>query len=125
MLSESVDPALSRLRKQAALEEDPKRLRIIAAEILRVTKKKHPPSNPCAGTIRNLRTKLRLSQAQLAARLNCSAMAVSRWERGLQEPPTRCLLEMGIMAGRTHGWTLWNLAGITIGDARLMVNGPA
>ena len=37
--------------------------------------------------IMNFRNSLKLSQSELAKRLGSSAMGVSRWERGTQEPP--------------------------------------
>jgi DNA-binding XRE family transcriptional regulator len=39
-----------------------------------------------ASTIKAARRKLRLSQSELAEKLETSAMAVSRWERGEFEP---------------------------------------
>jgi DNA-binding transcriptional regulator YiaG len=70
--------------------------------------------------ITRLRKSLNLSQDQFGRRLNCSAMAVSRWERG-QRPPTACLLAMGKIAGPPRGWYFWNVAGITIEDVRAML----
>jgi DNA-binding transcriptional regulator YiaG len=70
--------------------------------------------------IKRLRKSLDLSQDQFGRRLNCSAMAVSRWERG-QRPPTACLLAMGKIAGPPSGWYFWNIAGITIKDVRIML----
>jgi len=70
--------------------------------------------------IKRLRKSLKLSQDQFGRRLNCSAMAVSRWERG-QRPPTACLLAMGKIAGPPRGWYFWNVAGITIKDVRVML----
>ena len=122
--SEDVSTALRRLRRQAATENNPEKLRTIAAQMLRVLKKDSPSSpHPCAQQVRELRKKLKLSQMQLATRLNYSAMAISRWERGLQEPPTRCLIEMGKMAGPKQGLAFWKMAGITIEDVRAMLNG--
>ena len=122
--SEDVSTALRRLRRQAASENDPEKLKIIAAQILRVLKKDPPPPpHPCAQQVRELRKKLKLSQMQLATKLNYSAMTISRWERGPQEPPTRCLIEMGKLAGPSQGWAFWKMAGITIEDVRAMLNG--
>ena len=121
--SEDVSTALRRLRRQAAAENDPEKLKTIAAQILRVLKKDPPPPRrTCAQRVRELRKKLKLSQMQLATRLNYSAMAISRWERGLQEPPTRCLIEMGKLAGPKQGLAFWKMAGITIEDVRAMLN---
>jgi DNA-binding transcriptional regulator YiaG len=73
-----------------------------------------------ADRIKRLRKSLNLSQSQFGSRLNCSAMAVSRWERG-QRPPAACLLAMGKIAGPPRGWYFWNVAGITIKDVRVML----
>ena len=113
---------LRRLRERAASEEDPDKLKLIAVQILGVVKKKRSqPSRGSALAVRNLRRKLKLSQAQLGKQLACSAMAVSRWERDVLKPPTRCLLEMGKMAGSSQGWVFWHIAGITIKDVRAML----
>ena len=111
---------LSRLRTAAAREKDPLKLAAIAAEILNLVKQKDPDVLPqLAQRIKRLRKSLKLSQSQFGSRLNCSAMAVCRWERG-QRPPTACLLAMGKIAGSPGGWYFWNIAGITIKDVRAM-----
>jgi DNA-binding transcriptional regulator YiaG len=114
---------LRHLRKQAAAEEDQEKLRSIAVQVLRVLKRDDSPSavHPWTEKVRSLRKKLRFSQTQLAAKL----MTVSRWERGRQELPTRCLVETGKLAGPSEGWAFWNMAGITIEDVRAMLNGQA
>jgi DNA-binding transcriptional regulator YiaG len=70
--------------------------------------------------IKRLRKSLNLSQDQFGRRLKCSAMAVSRGERG-QRPPTACLLAMRKIAAPPRGWYFWNAAGITIDDVRAML----
>ncbi len=75
-----------------------------------------------AERVRALRLKLRLSQAELGKKLDCTSMSVSRWERGEQKPPTGCLLALGKMVGPPAGWFFWNEAGITTRDARRMLN---
>jgi DNA-binding transcriptional regulator YiaG len=50
-----------------------------------------PPSSgkpSWAKAILSLRESLKLNQAEFGSRLGFSAMAVSRWERGAQEPPS-------------------------------------
>jgi DNA-binding transcriptional regulator YiaG len=125
MASQTSTSALRRLRRQAAEEQDPEKLKAIAIQILRLLKlnkrQAQPSAQPWMQAIVALRKNLELTQAQLAAKLDCSGMAVSRWERGQQQPPNRCLLEMGKRAGKTNGWILWNLAGITIEDVRKMI----
>ncbi len=66
--------------------------------------------------IERLRTKVGLSQPGLAERLGVSAMAVSRWERGINEPPTRCYLALGKLAGAPECWYFWQCAGLSKED---------
>jgi transcriptional regulator with XRE-family HTH domain len=63
---------------------------------------------------------LKLSQTALGKRLNCSGMAVSRWERGEQPPSAAYYLAIAKIAGPFFGWTFWNLAGITADDIQRM-----
>jgi DNA-binding transcriptional regulator YiaG len=60
-----------------------------------------------AGRIKKLRVRLGLSQALLADQLRCSSMSVSRWERGINEPPAQCYLELGKLAGKPDCWFFW------------------
>jgi len=74
---------LSRLRTAAAREKNLLTLAAIAAEILELARQKQPNLLPqLAQRIKRLRKSLKLSQSQFGSRLNCSAMAVCRWERG-------------------------------------------
>ena len=75
-------------------------------------------SSLLANKIKSLRNFLRISQAELGARLGASAMAVSRWERGHGEPPARGLLKLGILARHDPDtcWNFWNHAGLTAQD---------
>lgn len=59
-----------------------------------------------------LRRKLNLSQSELGKRLNSSAMAVSRWERGVQEPPTSVYIRLGNLTGDPECWYFWGRAGL-------------
>src|SRR5437588_1920712 len=65
-----------------------------------------------AVTISELRRRLKLSQTEFGQRLHSSAMAVSRWERGAQEPPAGCYLELGNLAGDPLCWFFWGRAGL-------------
>lgn len=62
--------------------------------------------------IRELRHKLELNQAELGRRLHYSAMAISRWERGEQEPTDRGYIELGNLAGDPACWYFWGRAGL-------------
>ena len=77
-----------------------------------------------AGRIFKLRERLGLSQAELGARLHYSAMAVSRWERGLKEPPAQCWIQFGNIAGNPECWFFWSQAGLKSADiARMFPEG--
>jgi SOS-response transcriptional repressor LexA len=65
-----------------------------------------------AHTISELRRRLGLSQTDFGQRLHSSAMAISRWERGAQEPPTESYLELGNLAGDPLCWYFWSRAGL-------------
>ena len=70
--------------------------------------------------MKSFRSSLKLSQCELGKRLNCSAMAVSRWERGEQPPSAGHYLAVAKIASPFFGWTFWNLAGITEDDVQRM-----
>jgi transcriptional regulator with XRE-family HTH domain len=70
--------------------------------------------------MKSFRSSLKLSQTALGKRLNCSAMAVSRWERGEQPPSAGHYLAIARIAGPFFGWTFWNLAGISEDDVQRM-----
>jgi hypothetical protein len=57
-----------------------------------------------------------MSQAALARKLSCSAMAVSRWERGAQEPPAEWYIQLGNLAGDPECWYFWGRAGLRSAD---------
>lgn len=74
-----------------------------------------------ATRIEKLRGRLNLSQTEFANRLGVSAMAVSRWERGINEPPAKCYVILGKMSGPDECWFYWERIGITKRDvARMM-----
>ncbi len=70
--------------------------------------------------ILNLRQRLGLSQSQFGSRLHYSAMAVSRWETGKQEPTSRCFIQLGNMAGQPECWLFWARAGLQSANLRQM-----
>jgi DNA-binding transcriptional regulator YiaG len=57
--------------------------------------------------IKRLRRRLGLSQAGLAKQLQCSSMSISRWERGINEPPAHCYVQLGKLAGKPDCWLFW------------------
>jgi DNA-binding XRE family transcriptional regulator len=76
-----------------------------------------------ARSILTLRQRLSLSQSEFGSRLHYSAMAVSRWETGKQEPTSRCFIQLGNMAGQPDCWTFWARAGLKSSDLRQMFPG--
>jgi SOS-response transcriptional repressor LexA len=75
--------------------------------------------------ISGLRHGLHLSQADFGAKLRCSSMTVSRWERGLHAPSTNHYIHLGNLAGKTDCWFYWRRAGLSISDLRLLPDAPA
>jgi SOS-response transcriptional repressor LexA len=55
---------------------------------------------------------MRLDQMAFGEGLHCSAMTVSRWERGVQEPPSNAYIELGNLAGDPACWFFWGRAGL-------------
>ena len=78
-------------------------------------RKDHGPTE-WAEEIRNLRQKLGISQGELARKLDCSAMTVSRWENGLLAPTSRYYIELGKLAGKQDCWFYWGRAGLQSSD---------
>src|SRR3954466_11531283 len=77
-----------------------------------------------ADRLESLRERLRMSQAALAKKLNVSAMAPSRWERGVHEPPADVFLQLGKLAGKRECWYFWERAGITRREVTLVLERP-
>jgi SOS-response transcriptional repressor LexA len=80
-------------------------------------RKPTPPGRPpWAKAIRALRLRLQLSQAGLGSRIGFSAMAVSRWERGAQEPPSHGYIGLGNLSRDAECWFFWERAGLRSED---------
>src|SRR5882724_1671059 len=69
-----------------------------------------------ASRIIALRRRMGVSQSELGKQLNSSAMAVSRWERGTQEPPANIYIQLGNITGDPECWYFWGRAGLHSGD---------
>jgi SOS-response transcriptional repressor LexA len=69
-----------------------------------------------ASMISRLRQRLGLSQTAFGYEVHCSAMGVSRWERGAQEPPSHSYIELGNLAGDPDCWFYWGRAGLRSED---------
>jgi transcriptional regulator with XRE-family HTH domain len=65
-----------------------------------------------ATQITALREQLKINQAELARRMECSAMTVSRWERGLLQPSAEHFIQLGNLGNKTQSWFFWEKAGI-------------
>ena len=69
-----------------------------------------------AKRIGRVRTGLHMNQSQLGQELQYSSMTISRWERGLQEPPAGCYIKLGKLATARDRWFFWERAGLTKAD---------
>jgi SOS-response transcriptional repressor LexA/DNA-binding transcriptional regulator YiaG len=74
------------------------------------------PKPEWATSVSDLRHHLNLSQTIFGQRLHSSAMGVSRWERGAQEPPSHSYIELGNLAGDPLCWYFWGRAGLRAED---------
>jgi DNA-binding transcriptional regulator YiaG len=66
--------------------------------------------------IADLRGGLGLTQTAFGKRLNASAMSVSRWERGEQEPTSEAYITLGKLAGEPLRWYFWERVGLSKED---------
>jgi SOS-response transcriptional repressor LexA len=80
------------------------------------------PRPEWADRLERLRQTLGISQAGLAKRLHVSAMAPSRWERGINEPPAEIYIQLGKMVGEPACWYFWEKAGIKKADVLSVLN---
>jgi SOS-response transcriptional repressor LexA/DNA-binding XRE family transcriptional regulator len=69
-----------------------------------------------AQKILDLRRSLDLSQTTFGQRLHKSAMAISRWERGAQQPTAASYIDLGNLSGDPLCWYFWGLAGLRSED---------
>jgi SOS-response transcriptional repressor LexA len=76
-----------------------------------------------ANKILELRERLHLNQTAFGLKLQSSAMAVSRWERGAQEPSSRSYIEIGNLAGDPGCWYFWERAGLRSEDVMKVMPG--
>ena len=71
-----------------------------------------------AEKVRVLRKKLNMNQSELAQKLNVSAMAISRWERAVNQPPAEAFISLGKLAGEPECWFFWQQAGLSKSDLK-------
>ena len=70
------------------------------------------PKPEWATCVYDLRRRLNLSQTIFGQRVHSSPMGVSRWERGVQEPPSHSYIELGNLADDPQCWYFWDRAGL-------------
>ena len=58
----------------------------------------------------------KLSQEGFGGRVGVSAMAVSRWERGVSEPTGETYIRLGNLADAPLCWFFWKRAGLRLSD---------
>jgi phage repressor protein C with HTH and peptisase S24 domain len=69
-------------------------------------------TSECSRRILGLRKSLGLTQAALASRLQYSAMALSRWERGTHEPTAEGYVRLANLAPDSERSWFWTRAGV-------------
>lgn len=69
-----------------------------------------------ARKIENMRQARNLSQEGFGSRVGVSAMAVSRWERGVAEPTGETYIRLGNLADAPLCWFFWKRAGLRLSD---------
>ncbi|HEY4045921.1 MAG TPA: XRE family transcriptional regulator [Acidobacteriaceae bacterium] len=75
-----------------------------------------------AERITALRERLGISQGEFAKRLECSAMTISRWERGFVAPSTQNYIHLGKLSDKAGAWFFWELAGLQKADVARTLN---
>src|SRR5437899_3973482 len=69
-----------------------------------------------AQRVSSLRRHHGFSQMELGRRLRCSAMTVSRWERGMLEPSAESYIQLGNLSCEPDCWYFWGRAGLQSSD---------
>jgi phage repressor protein C with HTH and peptisase S24 domain len=75
-------------------------------------RQKRTSSPQWAQHITALRERIGINQAELARRMDCSAMTISRWERGLLQPSAEHFIQLGNLGDRSEAWFFWEMGGI-------------
>lgn len=80
-------------------------------------KAKRAKSSGLASAVSDLREKLGVNQRDFADKFGVSAMAVSRWESGANDPPGKCLVQMAKLAKDSNSyWLFLGALGLTKKD---------
>src|SRR2546423_10252403 len=88
-----------------------------------MSKTRNTTDREWASRIIALRRRMGVSQSELGKQLNSSAMAVSRWERGVPEPPGNVFILLGNITGDPEWWHFLGRAGMHSGDLMRAVAG--
>lgn len=70
---------------------------------------KRTKSSGLPGAVMQLREQLGMNQRDFADKFGVSAMAVSRWESGANDPPGKCLVQMAKMSKDANAY--WSFLG--------------
>lgn len=78
-----------------------------------------------ANRITALREHLEINQAGFAKKLECSAMTISRWERGLLVPSADFFIRLGNFSNKSDCWFFWEQAGLEVGKVSRSFGGKS
>lgn len=82
-------------------------------------KTKRAQADSLSGHVSQLRNELGLNQRDFADKFSVSAMAVSRWESGANDPPGKCLVQMAKLTRNSAAyWAFLGAIGLTKKDFR-------
>ena len=82
-------------------------------------KSKRAKSSGLSAAVSELRDSLGMNQRDFADKFGVSAMAVSRWESGANDPPGKCLVEMAKLSKSAPAfWTFLGAIGLTKRDLK-------
>src|ERR1700758_394693 len=108
-------PASDIARKSSSLTSELRlAVEVMARHLTKAGRERTVPE--WAKVVGDLRKRLNLTQTKLGEMLQCSAMSVSRWERGLLEPSAGQYLELGNLSPDPVCWYLWGRAGLRTSD---------
>ena len=82
-------------------------------------KTKRAKTSGLPGAVVELREQLGMNQRDFADKFGVSAMAVSRWESGANDPPGKCLVQMAKLTKNSVAyWSFLGAIGLKKADFR-------
>lgn len=82
-------------------------------------KKTKSKASGLSAAVMELREQLGMNQRDFADKFGVSAMAVSRWESGANDPPGKCLVQMAKLTKNSAAyWAFLGAIGLTKKDFR-------